>query len=129
MHSFVHLTFVEQSAGDFFSCGVTIARFAYCWGLNGVGALGNGTNSSRIIPAPVKGRMAFRQVSAGGMHTCGITTDGAAHCWGGVPPGSPSVAPPPLLLPARVQGVSNFTQLSAGHFAQFSRTCGVAIDN
>src|SRR5438128_2264124 len=124
----VRLTFVTQSAGDFHSCGVTIARFAYCWGLNGLNQIGDSTNVSRYIPTPVKGRLAFREASAGGYHTCGITTGGAAYCWGGLPPGSPSATPPPLLIPTRVQGIASLDQLSAGHFAQFSRTCGVSTD-
>lgn len=125
----VHLTFVEQSAGDFHSCGVTVARFAYCWGLNGQGQLGDSTNGSHHIPTPVKGRMAFRQVSAGGSHTCGITTDGAVYCWGGLPPGTPTSAPPPLWQPTRMQGIPSLDHLSAGHVAQFSQTCGITADN
>jgi alpha-tubulin suppressor-like RCC1 family protein len=121
----VRLTFTAQSAGDFHSCGLTIVRFVYCWGLNGLGQIGDSTNVSRYIPTPVKGSITFWQVSAGGSHTCGITLDATVDCWGGLPPGSPSAAPPPLLYPTAMAGLSAVDQLSTGHVAQFSRTCGV----
>jgi alpha-tubulin suppressor-like RCC1 family protein len=121
----VRLTFTVPSAGGDHSCGLTVAHFVYCWGLNGLGQVGDSTNVSRYIPTPARGRIAFRQVSAGGSHTCGITLDGTVQCWGGVPPGSPSAAPPPLWAPALMPGLSGVDQLSAALVGQFSRSCAV----
>ena len=121
----VRLTFTASSAGDFHSCGLTIAHFAYCWGLNGINQIGDSTNVARYIPSPAKGRVLLRQLSAGGSHVCGIGLDSIAYCWGGLPPGSPSATPAPLLAPTAMAGLSGMAQLSAGLVGQFSRTCGV----
>jgi alpha-tubulin suppressor-like RCC1 family protein len=37
------------------SCGITSDRVAYCWGLNSVGELGDGTRIDRRTPTPVVG--------------------------------------------------------------------------
>jgi alpha-tubulin suppressor-like RCC1 family protein len=55
---------------------------AYCWGNNGVGQLGDGTDISRLTPVAVAGGLFFRQVSAGDFQTCGKTTASVAYCWG-----------------------------------------------
>ena len=76
------LTFISVSAGTFHSCGVTLGGAAYCWGANGTGQLGNGTNTSSSVPAAVSGNLTFASVSAGVASSCGLTTGGAAYCWG-----------------------------------------------
>ena len=47
------LSFRQISAGTYHTCGVTTANRAYCWGLGG--HVGDGTNMSRLRPAPVAG--------------------------------------------------------------------------
>jgi alpha-tubulin suppressor-like RCC1 family protein len=76
------LRFRAVTAGAGHSCGVTFDDKAYCWGGNGLGMLGDGTNTDRARPVAVGGRLSFRQLSAGGAHTCGVTTDSRAYCWG-----------------------------------------------
>ena len=41
------------SAGGRHSCGVTTAPDAYCWGRNGSGELGDGTNTASNVPVGV----------------------------------------------------------------------------
>ena len=48
------LTFRLISAGGLHTCGVTIGNVAYCWGDNGFGALGDGTQSSSPVPVRVE---------------------------------------------------------------------------
>ena len=65
------------------TCGITAAGKAYCWGYNGWGALGNGSNAPMsITPVAVGGGITFRSISAGADHTCGVSTDNRAFCWG-----------------------------------------------
>jgi alpha-tubulin suppressor-like RCC1 family protein len=71
------------TAGEYHTCGETIANRAYCWGRNADGQLGDGTWTQRLSPVPVTGALSFAQVSAGGGHTCGKTSSGASYCWGG----------------------------------------------
>src|SRR5687768_5284961 len=76
------LSFRQVSAGTFNTCGVTDDDLAYCWGMNGLGQLGDGTTDNRSTPVPVSGARHFRQVSSGGDHACGVTADDQAYCWG-----------------------------------------------
>ena len=49
------LTFASLSVGDEHSCAVTTTAAAYCWGFNGKGELGDGTNIARNVPVAVGG--------------------------------------------------------------------------
>src|SRR2546426_10007869 len=48
----VRLTLVQLSAGAEYTCGVTVVAFAYCWGANVAGQLGDGATDQRVIPTP-----------------------------------------------------------------------------
>jgi alpha-tubulin suppressor-like RCC1 family protein len=77
------LSFSQISTYGRHTCGVTTVGKAYCWGYNGWGALGNGSNASMsITPVAVGGGITFRSISAGADHTCGVSTDYRAFCWG-----------------------------------------------
>ena len=77
------LTFASLSArGPAHACGVTTGGEGYCWGSNGLGALGTGDHASSAVPVPVSGGLRFAQIAAGFYHSCGITTGGDAYCWG-----------------------------------------------
>ena len=55
----------------------------WCWGYNGMGQLGLGTNVSHTTPHSVSSLgAAVIQVTAGGNHTCALTRAGDAICWG-----------------------------------------------
>lgn len=70
------------AVGGFHSCGIASDGFAWCWGDNSSGQLGDGSLTTRLAPTPVSGGLRFTTLSAGLLHTCGITLDGDAHCWG-----------------------------------------------
>ncbi len=72
----------DLSAGNSFTCGVTTAGKAYCWGNNSDGALGNGSTTNRSTPFPVATSMQFLRISAGFSHTCAINIGHRAFCWG-----------------------------------------------
>jgi alpha-tubulin suppressor-like RCC1 family protein len=76
------LVFRSLSAGVAHSCGVTPDGTAYCWGLNNMGQLGDGTKTKRNAPVRVSGGVSFESISAGALHTCGATLDHAVFCWG-----------------------------------------------
>jgi alpha-tubulin suppressor-like RCC1 family protein len=116
------IRFRQVSTGFQYTCAVTTADVAYCWGSNEYAKLGNGT-WSRSIDTPrskVKGGIRFRSVDAGDWHTCGLATDGAAYCWG-KPPGSLTM----YRLPMPVEGGLTFRQLNANS----EHTCGVTTAN
>ena len=74
--------FAAISAGVEYTCGVTTAGKAYCWGSNIFSQLGTGTTASSLTPAPVVGGLTFTSVTANNDHTCGLANTGVAYCWG-----------------------------------------------
>jgi uncharacterized protein (TIGR03437 family) len=79
---------VAISAGSYFTCALTSASAAWCWGTSGDGALGAGPNLPNGNPvavldvagtAPISG---VAQISAGFNDTCALTNAGATLCWG-----------------------------------------------
>lgn len=65
-------------------CAVTAAGALKCWGVNGAGQLGNGTEADSLVPADVKGFSAgVVAFGAGIYHTCAaIPGGGGVRCWG-----------------------------------------------
>lgn len=122
----VRLTFVQISAGDSHDCGLTVASFAYCWGNNSLGEIGDSTTTNRATPTPVSGGLHFTAVEAGSDHSCGIAVGGGAYCWGfnyhgALGDGTTN----DHNVPKPVAGSLVFQQLSAGH----GMTCGVTTAN
>ncbi|MEO8138102.1 MAG: Ig-like domain-containing protein [Gemmatimonadota bacterium] len=64
------------------TCGITVLKVAYCWGFNGFGQGGIGSNVTWNGPQAVIGNIAFTSIATGVTHTCGINDQGAAYCWG-----------------------------------------------
>lgn len=80
------LTFSRITSGNGFTCALTQAGAAFCWGDNtnltlGIGPF-SGSGTFRSSPVAVAGGLSFARLSAGNSHVCGITTTGAAYCWG-----------------------------------------------
>ncbi|MFM8311779.1 MAG: RCC1 domain-containing protein [Ilumatobacteraceae bacterium] len=73
------------SAGDYFSCAVTTAGAAVCWGNNFSSRLGNpGAGFSQTTPVPVlQLTSGVASVASGDGFSCALTTSGGAKCWGG----------------------------------------------
>lgn len=69
------------------TCAILFDGWAYCWGANNAGQLGNGTTTFAQQPTPVSRGVipdgtTFRQVAIGGTHTCAIGSDEKVYCWG-----------------------------------------------
>ena len=120
-------TWSSVSTLEYHSCGVEATSGAgYCWGYNGYGEVGDGTNTQRTFPAAVSGGLILGSVATGTYHTCGVTTTNTAYCWGAnyygqVGNGSTSTQ----YTPAAVSGSLVLASVSAGQ--DFS--CGVTTGN
>jgi len=116
------------SSGFSHACGVTLERAAYCWGDNSSGVLGDGTNTKRLAPVPVRGGLLFKEVDAGLSHTCGVSyPDNRAYCWGyngdgRLGDGTTTGRTMPVAVAA---GTLRFRQVRTG----YSHTCGLTTDN
>lgn len=119
------LTWTMLSVGKWsHTCGLASGGAAWCWGWgNYYGELGDGTTSSRAVPARVAGNHVFTQISAGSDHTCALTAAGAAWCWGRNQDGElgDGTATALSAVPVAVAGNVQFTSISAGG----GFTCGL----
>jgi alpha-tubulin suppressor-like RCC1 family protein len=117
------------SAGGYHSCAVTAVGGVMCWGNNGSGELGDGTNDPSLVPVQSSG-LGFGSgavaISTGLYHSCAVTLNGSAQCWGANiwgEVGNDSVIP--ALIPVDVVGLASgagAVAVSAGE----DQTCAVA---
>ena len=74
--------FTSITAGGYFTCALTSAGAAYCWGSGALGQIGDGRTSNQVTPVLVSGGLAFTTISGGFAHVCARTTGGVGYCWG-----------------------------------------------
>ncbi len=96
----------------------------YCWGDNGLGQLGDGTQLDRSVPTAVGGGVQFASIVVGAGHACGVATDGTGYCWGDnfagqLGDGSTGAS----LAPKAIGGGHQWASLVAGDF----HTCGIDL--
>jgi alpha-tubulin suppressor-like RCC1 family protein len=102
------------------SCGLNSGT-AYCWGLNGYGQLGDGTNGDKNSPVAVGGGLVFTGLTAGTYHTCGVTKGRQIYCWGSNSNGQLGTAGGDRVSPTLVPSTERFISVDAGAFY----TCGL----
>ena len=106
------------------TCSLEETGSVRCWGRNIEGQLGDGTTTSRDVPAAVPGLTDVDEVSAGSLHTCSVSS-GEVSCWGDnwfgeLGDGTATNRP----TPAVVAGLDDVTSVSAGNGA----TCALRAD-
>ncbi|HEX8392369.1 MAG TPA: hypothetical protein VF665_08450 [Longimicrobium sp.] len=136
--------FRQVEAGARFTCGLSLAGEAYCWGGGTAGRLGRTVDTpcpdsarpggcSRV-PERVRGVPRFDEIVLGDGHACGRTPRGVVYCWGSNLDGQlgatggmevcrgTDVSFPCRSTPAAVPAPARFRDISAGG----SFTCGLA---
>jgi alpha-tubulin suppressor-like RCC1 family protein len=118
-------------AGDAFTCGLTAAGRAYCWGSNNRGELGRAVGGCGAVfgfasvcsptPGPVDTSERFTALSVSNSHACGLTAAGTALCWGDNGQGQLGTGSfENRMVPALAQNGATFTAINASGAA----TCG-----
>jgi alpha-tubulin suppressor-like RCC1 family protein len=71
------------SAGAAHTCALLSGGGMKCWGDNFYGAVGDNTQTQRLVPTDVSGLTSgVAEIAAGGSHTCARTSGGGVKCWG-----------------------------------------------
>jgi alpha-tubulin suppressor-like RCC1 family protein len=71
------------TTGMEFSCALLNTGAVKCWGYNGYGQIGDGTNTNRNVPTQVSGIESGAVAIVGGNnHACALLATGAVKCWG-----------------------------------------------
>ena len=118
------------AAGGTFTCGLTPAGAAWCWGSNASGQLGIGTGGADVTetatPVAVSGGLRFSTLGLGSFHACGLAAGGVAYCWGSndagqIGKGEGGFTSPTQREPVAVLGGQSFVRVSAGR----SQTCAL----
>jgi len=94
-----------------------------CSGDNGLGQLGNGTNTASSSPVQVSGvDQDVSSIVAGMYHTCALKIDGSVVCWGGNNAGEAGIGTTVnVWSPASVSSLSGVVKLAVGD----RHTCAV----
>jgi alpha-tubulin suppressor-like RCC1 family protein len=74
---------IDVAAGSAQTCALLNDGLAYCWGENGIGQLGDGTNYSRTYrDRPVTCVNDMTAIAAGARHVCAVSSSRGVVCWG-----------------------------------------------
>jgi alpha-tubulin suppressor-like RCC1 family protein len=121
------VTFRSVTAGQGFTCGLSTDQFAYCWGSNDQGQLGDGTTVDRSLPVRVAGGVKFSSIQTDYNFVCGLSIESTVYCWGRNDYGQTGNGvnnAGPVTIPTAVAGGLTFARLVVGA----EHACGLLFD-
>jgi|GEM_PF-3594151 len=74
--------FLQVTAGQEHTCGVTVDHEIKCWGYNADGELGNGTTTNSLSAVAIAVSKTWMFVESSRYSTCAIDDGGNGYCWG-----------------------------------------------
>jgi alpha-tubulin suppressor-like RCC1 family protein len=73
----------DLASGGYHNCALMPDHTVQCWGRNGRGQVGDGTDTSPVTqPHQVVGMTSAAALSLGGFHSCALLQDATVQCWG-----------------------------------------------
>ena len=82
VHSEEFLTVLSIAGGGSHTCAVISDGTVRCWGSNGLGELGVGTNTDTLVPVDVTDLRLVTAIGLGNGFSCAVLADGRVKCWG-----------------------------------------------
>ncbi|MEZ4639494.1 MAG: hypothetical protein R2873_21940 [Caldilineaceae bacterium] len=73
---------ISLTAGYSHTCATLQNGDVKCWGWNGYGQLGDGTQIERSTPVDVRDLTGGGAIAAGNTSTCAVSSNGGVKCWG-----------------------------------------------
>ena len=73
---------IAISAGNYHNVALKGDGTVVAWGWNGVGQLGDGSQTTRTTPVQVQSLSSVVQIAAGGQHSLARKSDGSVSAWG-----------------------------------------------
>ncbi|HEY9507410.1 MAG TPA: Ig-like domain-containing protein [Gemmatimonadales bacterium] len=122
------IEFAMVSAGNGYTCALTVEGAVYCWGQGAKGQLGEGTLRNRHWPAWVELPSPVRGLEAGQQTTCASTETSRLLCWGSpysYSPENPDRTDSLYPRPAPVLGEREILRAAVGG----GRMCGADREN
>ena len=125
---------IAISAGYGHTCAILGDGSVWCWGLNQVGEVGDGTTVDKNVPTKITLPKPATAIAAGGLffgagaysaHTCAILNDKTLRCWGSNTEGELGKGNLSNLVGPQTPSVSNVNEVSVGG----ATTCVVNASN
>lgn len=79
---------IDVSTGGFHTCAIKSDHKVYCWGWNGLGELGDGTQDQHLTPVQVINLSGAEKIAVGQERSCALLDTGGVKCWGNYPLGN-----------------------------------------
>jgi hypothetical protein len=117
--------YVEITAGNDFTCGITNANKLFCWGNNGNAQLGDGTTTQRGVPTAIDNGNFYLKVAAGLTNACSVRSNNKMFCWGDWTYGISGQLGANAVTPQAMDPSFNYTNVVMGRF----RGCGLTDNN
>jgi alpha-tubulin suppressor-like RCC1 family protein len=101
-------------SGGYHNCALMPDSSVRCWGRNGRGQVGDGTDTSPVTQPHVVNGLTAAALSLGGYHSCALLANATVQCWGESDWGQIGSPGPFSKVPLTVNGLSAVAALSSG---------------
>lgn len=104
----------DLAAGGYHNCALMPDHSVECWGRNGRGQVGDGTDVTPVTQPHLVSGLTAASLSLGGYHSCALLANATAQCWGQSDYGQIGSAGTFSDVPVTVAGLSNIVALNLG---------------